>query len=186
MPSHFDLFAAMYNRVVGAPHLERLQALLGLPTAGWLVDVGGGTGRVSAAWAPRVGGLVVSDLSRPMLQQAARLGSLYAIQARAEELPLGSGSISRLLVVDALHHFARQREALAELWRVLAPGGRLVIEEPDIRRPSVKLGALAETLTLMRSRFHTAEAIRVWLQELGAETTLESDGRNTVWIVATK
>jgi len=35
--------------------------------------------------------------------------------------------------------------------RVLAPGGRLVIEEPDVERTPVRLIALAEKLALMRS-----------------------------------
>jgi len=42
-------------------------------------------------------------------------------------------SFDRVLMVDALHHVVNQAETICELYRVLKPGGRLVIEEPDLR-----------------------------------------------------
>jgi len=42
-----------------------------------------------------------------------------------------------------------------ELWRVLAPGGRILIVEPDIRKVYAKLIAIGEKLLLMRSHFLT-------------------------------
>ena len=47
-------------------------------------------------------------------------------------------------MVDALHHVADQEATIRELWRLLKPGGRIIIEEPDIRRFEVKLLALIE------------------------------------------
>jgi ubiquinone/menaquinone biosynthesis C-methylase UbiE len=55
--------------------------------------------------------------------------------------------------MDALHHMADQRIAASELWRVLAPGGRVLIVEPDIRRMLAKVIAISEKLLLMRSHF---------------------------------
>ena len=50
-----------------------------------------------------------------------------------EELPLGDASIDRILMIHALE-FAESPEAmLAEAWRVLAPGGRIVIVVPHRR-----------------------------------------------------
>ena len=45
------------------------------------------------------------------------------------------------------------------MFRVLKPGGLLVIEEPDIRTFGVKLIAIAEKLLLMRSHFLAPEEI---------------------------
>ena len=42
---------------------------------------------------------------------------------------------------------------------VLKPGGSIVIEEPDIRKFTVKLIALAEKITLMRSHFLSPDKI---------------------------
>lgn len=50
-----------------------------------------------------------------------------------EELPLVDSSIDRILMVHALEHAENPRETLKELWRVLAPGGRLVIVVPSRR-----------------------------------------------------
>jgi SAM-dependent methyltransferase len=50
-----------------------------------------------------------------------------------EELPLVESSIDRILMVHALEHSENPRETLMEAWRVLAPGGRLVIVVPNRR-----------------------------------------------------
>ena len=50
-----------------------------------------------------------------------------------EELPLPDASIDRVLMVHALEFAENPRESLKELWRVLAPGGRLVIVVPNRR-----------------------------------------------------
>ncbi|QBK29218.1 class I SAM-dependent methyltransferase [Roseitalea porphyridii] len=50
-----------------------------------------------------------------------------------EELPLADSSIDRLLLVHALEFSENPRETLMELWRVLAPNGRLVLVVPNRR-----------------------------------------------------
>lgn len=50
-----------------------------------------------------------------------------------EELPLPDSSVDRVLMVHALEFAENPRETLKEIWRVLAPGGRLVIVVPNRR-----------------------------------------------------
>ncbi len=50
-----------------------------------------------------------------------------------EDLPLVDSSIDRMLLVHSLEHAENPRETLMEVWRVLAPGGRLVIVVPNRR-----------------------------------------------------
>jgi SAM-dependent methyltransferase len=50
-----------------------------------------------------------------------------------EDLPLVDSSIDRVLMVHSLEHTENPRETLMEVWRVLAPGGRLVIVVPNRR-----------------------------------------------------
>lgn len=50
-----------------------------------------------------------------------------------EELPLHDSSVDRILLVHALEHAENPREMLVEMWRVLAPGGRLVLVVPNRR-----------------------------------------------------
>ncbi len=50
-----------------------------------------------------------------------------------EELPLPDSSVDRILMVHSLEHCEDPRETLKEMWRVLSPGGRLVIVVPNRR-----------------------------------------------------
>jgi SAM-dependent methyltransferase len=50
-----------------------------------------------------------------------------------EELPLPESSVDRILMVHALEHSENPAETLKELWRVLAPNGRLIIVVPNRR-----------------------------------------------------
>jgi demethylmenaquinone methyltransferase/2-methoxy-6-polyprenyl-1,4-benzoquinol methylase len=121
---HFSLFAPFYDRVFDFLDPTRLRELLELPTAGRLLDAGGGTGRVAQALRGLAGQIVVTDLSAAMLRRAADKDGLYPVRAHAERLPFPDASFDRILVVDAFHHFCDQAEAAADLWRVLVPGGR--------------------------------------------------------------
>lgn len=183
MRDHFDILAPIYDRVIGPPSPERLRDLLRLPADGWLLDAGGGTGRIARLLRPLVDHLVISDQSRPMLRQARGKTVDALVQTPVERLPFPDGAFARVLVVDALHHFADQPASIGELLRVLAPGGRLVIEEPDIERPVVKLVALAERLAGMGSTFNRPEAIQAMVAAHGRTARVERDGQFAAWII---
>ena len=185
MLDHFDLMASIYDRLIGPPNTRRLRQLLKLPTNGWLLDGGGGTGRVSSQLNDLVGNIVVSDLSLRMLKKAKEK-AISPVRAHIEHLPFPDESFDRVLVVDALHHFCDQGEAVADLIRVLEPGGRLVIEEFDNGRFPVKAMALAEKIFLMGSRFLRPAVIREMVEAQGASAVIRPKGRYSVWIVADK
>ncbi len=188
MPNNklFDKLAPLYDRVIGKRDPEILINHLDLPTKGTLLDVGGGTGRVSLSLKDHVGKLIISDFSRSMILEAKTKGHNELIQTSAVDAPFPDDHFERILVVDALHHFPNQQGTIKELIRILKPGGILLIEEPDMNRFSVKLVALAEKLALMGSHIHYPKEIKAMVEEFGPEAIIISDGSFAAYIIVRK
>ena len=132
---HFSILAPFYDRAISLNNIEQLIKHLDFPSGGALIDAGGGTGRVAKALTAYYSNVFVADLSQKMLIQAVKKGGLNAIQSHTESLPFPDGAFDSAIVVDALHHVCNQALTAHELWRVVKNGGRIVIEEPDIRKP---------------------------------------------------
>ena len=181
---HFRFVAPLYDRVFASPEPGQLRRLLDLPVAGGILDVGGGTGRVAQMLRGMADEVVILDESAAMLQQA-RLKGLTAIRGQAEWLPFPDGAFARILVVDAFHQLRDQQRAAVELLRVLAPRGRIVIEEPNIEQASVKLLALAEKLALMRSHFCSPATVQQVFEAVGGQVCLVRQGMN-FWAITEK
>ena len=79
------------------------------------------------------GRVVGLDLSRPMLEVAVQraraesLGNLAFVRGTAQELPCDDGCFDCLNCCGALHLFPNVSQALAEIARVLKPGGRFTM-----------------------------------------------------------
>lgn len=185
MPDHFDFLAPFYERVISSKYPEEICALIGLPVPGALLDAGGGTGRVAEFLVGMADPIVVADLSYGMLAVARRKAGLEAVCSPSESLPFPNGSFARIIMVDAFHHVRNQRKTAEELWRVLQPGGRLVLEEPDIRTFTVKLIAWGEKLALMRSHFLSPLLIAGFFQAPNALVRVET-AKSTAWIIVEK
>jgi demethylmenaquinone methyltransferase/2-methoxy-6-polyprenyl-1,4-benzoquinol methylase len=186
MFDHFDFIAPWYDRIIRLTVSPRLAQALKLPHDGILLDAGGGTGRSSFHLRPLVSRLAICDFSLPMLKQAQAKGGMETVQARAEALPFRDGAFDRVMIVDALHHFFDQQEALHEFARVLKSGGRLVIEEPDRRHWLIRLLAVAEKMALMRSHIHRIPEIVDMLAIAGLTARIEKGNRFTSWVIADK
>lgn len=182
---HFEFIAPFYERFIPLREPEQMIELLGLPVDGPLLDAGGGTGRVSQALKRILPQVVVVDLSHGMLQQAVARHDLQSVRSHTEFLPFPDQTFSRVIMVDALHHVCSHEQTASELWRVLRPGGRLIIEEPDVRVFSVKLVALAEKLALMRSHFISPPRIMALFPSEGAVKYIQQEGFNA-WVIVDK
>jgi len=171
---HFDIVARFYDRVFQFLGPERLMGLLQPQPSERILDIGGGTGRVSQTFGDDYE-VVICDPSWGMLGEA-RQKQMIACSGLAEQLPFANGAFDRIVMVDTFHHLHDQHAAAKETLRVLRPGGRLVIEEPDIRRWAVKWVALVERLLLMRSRFYSITDLTGIFREAGARIVAVEEG----------
>jgi SAM-dependent methyltransferase len=99
-----------------------------LPAGGRVrvADVGAGTGIFAAAW-PDWGasGVVAVEVSAAMAAHGR--GAAPYVRAVAEALPLAAGSVDVVWLSTTFHHFADKAAAVAEIDRVLDPGGVVLI-----------------------------------------------------------
>lgn len=104
-----------------------------------ILDLAGGTGDLSRAFARRVGQdghVVLADINRAMLEQGRRrlvdagvAGNLSIVQVDAENLPFADGSFDRVCIAFGLRNVTNKDAALASMHRVLKPGGKLLVLE---------------------------------------------------------
>jgi ubiquinone/menaquinone biosynthesis C-methylase UbiE len=182
---HFGLLAPLYETFIKPKDPEEISTLADLPTSGALLDAGGGTGRVARFLVNKAGTVVVADLSCKMLAEANQKKRLNPVCSSTETLPFPKHSFERIIMVDALHHVINQKETIDELWRLLAPGGTIVIEEPDVRAFSVKLIAIAEKMALMRSHFLSPPRIAMLFNFPDALIDIQTQSA-TAYIIAKK
>ncbi len=102
-----------------------------------VLDIAGGTGDLARAFAPRVGPsgrVVLTDINESMLRVGRdRLideGQVVPTAAcDAEHLPFADGAFDLASVAFGLRNMTHKEAALAEMARVLRPGGRLLVLE---------------------------------------------------------
>ncbi len=109
-----------------------------------VLDLAGGTGDLAARFLPQVGGsgqVVLADINQAMLIEGRRrlidagaAGNLSIAQVDAEKLPFADGSFDCIAIAFGLRNVTDKEAALQSMFRVLKPGGKLLILE--FSRPS--------------------------------------------------
>jgi demethylmenaquinone methyltransferase / 2-methoxy-6-polyprenyl-1,4-benzoquinol methylase len=142
----FDSVAARYDVMNdlmsgGAHRLWKHFALslTSLKAGQHALDIAGGTGDLAAGMANQVGrsGLVIlSDINASMLQQGrdrltdrAIVANVQYVQANAERLPFTDGRFDCVTIGFGLRNVTDKAAALASMYRVLRPGGQLLVLE---------------------------------------------------------
>jgi SAM-dependent methyltransferase len=91
------------------------------------LDVGAGPAILSGALASSVAQAVAVDVSEAMLAQAPP--GVSTVVGKAERLPFDDRGFTLVTCVNTLHHVEDPGAVLKEMVRVLAPGGRLVVQD---------------------------------------------------------
>jgi ubiquinone/menaquinone biosynthesis C-methylase UbiE len=125
----YDPIAAVYDRVAApnlfAPIAQDLAALLALPAGARVLDAGTGTGEAALGVVKSTGHAVGLDPSMQMLRLARGKGLTWLVCGVAPGLPFPEGAFDGVLANFVLNHIASYPAALADMVRVLRPGGRM-------------------------------------------------------------
>jgi demethylmenaquinone methyltransferase/2-methoxy-6-polyprenyl-1,4-benzoquinol methylase len=104
-----------------------------------VLDIAGGTGDLTDQFARRVGAsgeVVLADINdamlavgRDKLRNRGIVGNVRYVQANAEELPFAEDSFDIITIAFGLRNVTDKQKALESMFRVLKPGGRLLVLE---------------------------------------------------------
>ena len=145
--------AALYDRMSAAAErvaLAEMRARVLEPASGRVLEIGAGTG-LNLARYPKGGQEVVLTEPEPAMARrlAKKLGpdppAARIVDARAESLPFEDESFDTAVSTLVLCSVSDQAKALAEVRRVLKPGGRLLFME-HVRAESPRLARWQDRL----------------------------------------
>jgi ubiquinone/menaquinone biosynthesis C-methylase UbiE len=185
----FGRVASRYRCSADHTDLEDLDLLFaGLSPEGrhQVLDVATGGGHTAVALGRRTAYVVASDLTPPMLREAralaaeAGVGNIVFAAADAEALPFRDAAFDLVTCRIALHHVPDVRTAMAEIARVVRPGGRVGIIDSVVPRDPA-LDAFLNGIEKVRDPSHVRSyRNEEWLEYVsGAGLTLLQNA--SVW-----
>ncbi|HTL05666.1 MAG TPA: class I SAM-dependent methyltransferase [Gemmatimonadales bacterium] len=148
-PPRFAWFLeGRWRRLVLGP--ERLQQRLALAPELTVLELGVGGGYYARPLSRLVRRYIALDLQREMLNRLRRKSggaALLPVQADATQLPIASGSVDVVIAITVLGEVPSAEKTIAEVRRVLRPGGVFSVSEhwpdPDFL-PFGRVNALCE------------------------------------------
>lgn len=133
--AHAGAWDEMHESFYDEGVVDALAQRCGLDGRGHVVDVGTGTGFVAGSLAGRVERVTGTDTSPGMLAQARTnldglgIGNVALAEAPADRLPLDDDSAEAAVANMVLHHAPDPAAMLAEMARVVRPGGTVAITD---------------------------------------------------------
>jgi ArsR family transcriptional regulator len=133
--SYFDELAGRFGRhyVPGRNWKGLAETFLKLLPPLVIADLGAGEGTLALLLAQRAERVIAVDNSEKMLEYAVDVARRHGVAnldyrlGDLEELPLADGEAGLALFHQSLHHALHPARALREAWRIVHPGGRIVV-----------------------------------------------------------
>jgi arsenite methyltransferase len=180
----YDNTQALARRLFTA--WQHPQEWLNIPPGGVALDVGSGPGSVTAALAEAAApnGLALGvDISEPMLTRAVRNHAgprTGFLRADAQRLPFRSDTVDAVTSIAVLQLIPDPAATLAEIARVLRPGGRLALMIPT----AGAAGPLFKLLPNTGARFFGDDEIADLLEDQGFASVRTNKFGSLQWIRA--
>ena len=135
MRSFFDSVAGRLGKdyVPGQSWKSVSEALLRLMPPMVIADMGAGEGTFALLLAQRAMKVIAVDTSAKMIEVAREQALRHGVKnieyrlGDMEEVPIEDGAVDLVFFSQSLHHALHPERALQEAWRILLPGGRIVI-----------------------------------------------------------
>jgi ubiquinone/menaquinone biosynthesis C-methylase UbiE/DNA-binding transcriptional ArsR family regulator len=135
MRAYFDEPAGKFGRhyVPGRSWKGLAETLLALMPPLEIADLGAGEGTFSQLLARRAKHVIAIDNSQKMVEYGADLARKHGVtnleyrQGDLESVPIPDQTIDLAFFSQALHHAQHPERAVAEAFRILKPGGRIVV-----------------------------------------------------------
>jgi len=177
------LLTALAMLILGRGYARVAVELASVSDADRVVDIGCGPGN-AVRTAARRGAQVIGVDPSPMMLRLARAVTRDASKISwskggAEALPVTSDWATLAWSLRTVHHWKDVTAGLAELRRVLAPSGRLLVMERDVKPGATGLASHGWTE-------QQAESFAAQCREagfVGLRVDRHRDGRGTAWVV---
>jgi ubiquinone/menaquinone biosynthesis C-methylase UbiE/DNA-binding MarR family transcriptional regulator len=133
--AYFDELAGKFGRhyMPGRSWKGLAETLLVLMPPLVVADLGAGEGTFSQLLARRAKKVIAVDNSEKMVEYGSELARKHGVQnleyrkGDLEDVPLRDASVDLAFFSQSLHHAQHPERAVSEAWRILKPGGRIVV-----------------------------------------------------------
>jgi excisionase family DNA binding protein len=132
------------------------------------VDLGCGDGYISRAVSERVEKVIAIDISSKMLEllnkkaEESGIRNIETIETEAQEVPLQDSSIDIVFASMFLHHIEEPEDIINEVYRILKPGGTVVLADLIKHRNTEMKNAMHDVW----SGFSTSD-VKKWFKDTG-------------------
>ena len=172
--SHFNgLVAHVYDFVLPKRKPIEFLGLLNAQKHDKILEIGAGTGRIAKHYGLKVRDLTLLDPAENMLKRATNLlPHAKPIVGYSEKMDFRSNTFDKIVCYDSLHHWQNQVKGLKEAYRVLKPGGFIILMEVDQNNFWGRKVQLLERILQMNSLMHKPDNLQLILEKIGFENVI--------------
>ena len=188
--SHFNgIVAHVYDFVLPKRKPVEFLQLLNAKKHDKILEIGAGTGRIAKHYGFNVRDLTLLDPAENMLKRAMDLlPHAKPIVGYSEKMDFPSNTFDKIVCYDSLHHWQNQLKGLKEAYRVLKPGGIILVLEVDQNNFWGRKVQLFERILKMNSLMHKPANLQLMLEKIGFQNIIYDPTNNglTYAMIGTK